>query len=264
MLPPHLIEQGNRYAWFVVTSGNHQIAANTGANTFAGGSKFVCTDGIWSQGSTTDDFSFRYNGAKFEKNRTVVEMNAAVLPGGFTELRMVFQGWEPAGTQRSWEIKPFGVEDWIPFDARPDNPLANLPAQASLRMVMQGTEDLAPMIILDTHAVMITGRMRNDLRGVSKDLAFGFATETIEMIVNMDAFDIAHHDLVPRLRVGAAVVDADSVTATVDPTKPSRTTYKAIFDFAGAPITGARVQLEGNTDTVVKVPFVQDIQLNAF
>lgn len=262
-VPFTLLEPGQRYAWFVVTSGNHQLATTT-ANAFAGGSKFVSSDGVWSQGSTTEDFSFRLYGAKFGKSRTVVEMQAINLAGGMSEFQLVHKGWAPEGTQRSWEILPIGAAEWIPVDARFPNPLANLPAQCGLRMIMQGTNDIAPMIELDTDARVVAGRLRADMRAISQELTFGFSTETVSVVLNQDNYDPDHHDVAIKLIVAGSTIDPDSVTATQDPKKPSRTEIKAVFDFTGAAITSARLRLESLTDTVTYSPFGQDVQLNAF
>lgn len=43
---PALLEPGKRYAWFTVTTGNHQLMQNAG-NAFAGGTKFISSDGVW-------------------------------------------------------------------------------------------------------------------------------------------------------------------------------------------------------------------------
>jgi len=261
-IPPTLLEQGKRFAAVLVTGGNHALATNSG-NAFTGGTKFVCTDGIWAQGSTTEDFSMRVNGAKFEKSRTVVEMEPATLSGGMTEMQLVYQGWEPDGTVRAWEIKPLGSADWIPFDNRAPNPLANLPPQAQLRCVLQGTEDIAPCLILDaTNARVLTGRMRSDQRAISDVLTFGFSTTELQIVTHMDNYDPVRHTHVNKVMIGASVITGTTVSEQ-DPTKPSR--WKFVTNFTlGSPATSCRLRLEGTTDSVVIVPFVQDVQLNAF
>ncbi|MDG3580421.1 hypothetical protein P7F60_28995 [Rhizobium sp. YJ-22] len=262
VIPPTLLDTGKRYAAVLVTGGNHAIKTSTG-NAFTGGTKFVCTDGIWSQGSTTEDICMRVNGAKFERSRTVIEMEAATLADGMTEMQLVFQGWEPDGTQRSWEIKPVGSAVWIPFDNRAPNPLANLPPQAQLRCIMQGTEDIAPCLILDaTNARVLTGRMQGIQRAISKQLNFGFSTTQLQMVAQVDNYDPARHTHLNKIMVGATVVTG-TVVAEQDITKPSRWKFTTNFTL-GAAATSCRIRLEGTTNSIVVVPFVQDIQLNAF
>ena len=262
VIPPTLLDPGKRYAAVLVTGGNHAIRTSSG-NAFTGGTKFVCTDGIWSQGSTTEDICMRVNGAKFEKSRTVIEMEAATLADGMTEMQLVFQGWEPDGTQRSWEIKPVGSAVWIPFDNRAPNPLANLPPQAQLRCTFQGTEDIAPCLILDsTNARILTGRMQGIQRAISKQLNFGFSTSQLQLVTQVDNYDPARHTHQNKIMVGGTVVTGTTVSEQ-DLTKPSRWKFTTNFTL-GAAATNCRVRLEGTTNSIVVVPFVQDVQLNAF
>ncbi|WP_186415407.1 hypothetical protein [Pannonibacter sp. P2PFMT1] len=262
-LPPTELKPGRRYAWFTVTTGNHQLAGNSG-NAFAGGSRFVCTDGIWAQASTTEDFAFRVNGAKFSRSRTVVQLQSVTLDGGMTEMAMIYKRIAPAGTTLSFEVKASGATEWTPIDGRDPSPIANLPPLVQIRMVMQGTEDIAPGVVLDNDARIVTGRMQNIQRAVSKNLIFGFTTETVEVLLNMDAYDTARHNAVPKLLVGASIVEPDTISETVDPSKPTRTLVRAVFDFTGAAIASCRLRIDSSTDSISVVPFGQDVQLNAY
>ncbi|WP_099863698.1 hypothetical protein [Pararhizobium haloflavum] len=261
-IPPTLLEQGKRYGFFTVTTGNHQLAA-TGENAFPGGTMFVSSDGIWSQGDIREDISFRLNAARFEASRTVVPFENLQLTGGMSELRMVYQGWEPDFTRLVWEVKAEGQSEWVPMDEREDNPLANLPANVQLRAVFVGTEDVAPSIILDTNALSITGRMKHNMEAVSQELDFGFATDELQIVMNVDAYQAINHDFTPSLIIDGSVVAATSVSETVDPEKPSRSTFVANFTL-GAAASACRLKVDGHTNSQINVPFVQDIQLNAF
>lgn len=260
---PTLLDQGKRYAWFTVTTGNHQIMTNTG-NAFTGGTLFVSSDGAWSQGSTTEDFTFRVNAARFAKSRLVVPFESLTLDGGMTEVDMIYKKWAPAATSLVWEIKAQGDTEWIPMDARVDNPLANLPPLVQLRAVFIGTEDVAPAIQLDAYARAVTGRLRNDMRAISKLRTFGFTTDQAQVVLHMDYFNPAEHTAVPKLVLAAGtVVDATAVITTQDPAKPTRYRIQADFDLpTGTP--SARVRIDATTTDIIDVPFGQDVQLNAF
>jgi len=261
---PTLLDQGKRYAFFTVTSGNHQLRSNTG-NAFSGGTLFLSTDGAWSQGSTSEDFTFRLNAAKFKSSRVVLPMLPLELENGMTEIQMIFKAWEPAATSLAWEIRvPGDNSPWILMDAREDNPLANLPPLVQIRAIMVGTPDVAPAIDLDQYARAIAGRMRPDMRAISKLLDFGFATNAASIVLNMDYFDAAHHTAAPKLVLAnGTVVNPISVTPEVDPSKPTRTKFTANFDLP-AGTTKARVRIDATTDSVIDVPFGQDVQANFF
>lgn len=259
---PTLLEQGKRYAFFTVTTGNHQIAASDD-NAFQGGTMFVSSDGVWAQGDIKQDLSFRLYAARFAASRTIVPMENLQLTGGMTELEMIYQGWSPDFTSLVWEVKPEGTDVWVPMDARVPNPLANLPANVQLRAVFLGTEDVAPSIFMNTGAITRTGRMKFNQRAISQSLEFGFSTDQVQIVMNVDAFDTAVHDFEVKLIVGGVEVAAISETEKIDLAKPSRSTIIANFDL-GAPAASARVLVNGHTTSVVNVPFIQDIQVNAY
>lgn len=261
---PTLLDQGKRYAWFTVTTGNHQLMANSG-NAFAGGTSFVSTDGAWAQGSTTEDFTFRLNAARFKSSRVVLPMLPLELESGMTEIQMIFKAWEPASTSLAFEVRVPGENTpWILMDARENNPLANLPPLVNIRAVMVGTEDVAPAIDLDQYARAISGRHRTDMRAISKLLDFGFATDSAQVVLNMDYFDAAKHTASPKLMLAdGTVVNPVSVTPEIDPTKTTRTKFTANFDLPVG-TTQARVRIEATTDSVIDVPFGQDVQANFF
>ena len=260
---PTLLEQGKRYAWFTVTTGNHQLAV-TDDNAFQGGTKFVCTDGIWSQGDIKQDFSFRLNAARFAASRTEVPFENLQLSGGMSEVEMVYSGWDPDFCDVVWEVKPEGASEWVPMDGRIPNPLATLPANVQLRAILLGTEDVAPSIILDTGSISRTGRMETSQRAVSKAIVFGFTTDTVQVIMNVDAFTAGVHDYSVKLIVGGVEVPPLSEDLSdPDPVRPTRRTLTANFDLA-APAGSVRILVEGTTTNVIDVPFIQDIQLNAY
>lgn len=253
---PSLLEAGKRYAWATVTTGNHALAFVSG-NKFAQGTLFWSTDGEWAQGSPEEDFAFRLNGAQFTAPRTVVEFDPLTLAGGMTELRLVWEGWEPAGTAIVWEIKPSGADSWqrlVPMSA---NPLTGLPALTRLRATFLGTTDLQPAIQMNSKARGMTYRHRTDMVAISKNFAFGFSTTDVQVDVQVDNYSSVHHTCVPKLVVGSTVYTAGVITTTQDPNKLSRTRILATFTIPSS--SGCRVRVDMTTDSNTFVPFIQNI-----
>ena len=219
---PWLREPGKQYAWYTHTAGNHEIAKTTN-NSFPHGTAGKSLDGIWAQGSIMEDYSFQELVARFRNNRTVAEFETISLAGGMTELQLVYQSLEAGQSQIVWEIKADGMDEFILIDGREDNALANLPPAIRLRATFVGTPDIAPIMVLDANAVCIVGRMHSTMQAVSKLLAFLEPTDTLQIIVNMDAFDAARHTCTPKVILpDNSIVLADSITATQDPSKPTR------------------------------------------
>jgi hypothetical protein len=260
-LRPSYAPPGKRLAWFTITTGNHAIKVVAG-NTYAQGSAFLCTDGIWSQVNTEEDHAFRVNAARFAKTRTVVEFEALELDSGMTELRLLYPGWQPAGTSLVWEIRPIGDTEWYPLKAYEANPLVGLPPQVALRAVFLGTTDLQPAIVLDSKARGVTGRHGSTMRAVSDVHDFGASTSTVRTQTVVDAYDAAIHTATPTIIVGTTVIAASTVSIEADPTKPSRRTIYATFNL-GSATSSARYRFTMTTTNIVSVPFIQNWSMHA-
>lgn len=258
---PSLLDAGKRYAWVVVTTGNHALGTVAG-NKFAQGTLFQFSDGAWAQGSLDEDFPFRLNAGLFAATRTVAEFDPLTLSDGMTQLDMLYSSWAPGGTELSWEIKPSGASAWTALKSGDPAALIGLPALTQIRAVFIGTTDLQPALVLDATARGRTYRHRGDMRAVSVDHAFGFATQTVQMETVVDHFDPAVHTMQNTLIAGGAVVTPASTTIVADINRPGRYTYFSVFTLA-APVTSARARPLMTTSNVVDMPFVQNIALYA-
>lgn len=258
---PTVLEPGKKYAWFTVTTGNHEISKTTG-NAFPDGTAGKCLDGIWSQGSIMEDYSHQVIGARFENSRAVMEMQPLTLANGMTEFEMVYQSLEAGGASLEWEVKAQGVTDWELVEPARSNPLRNLPPLIQLRAVFVGSPDFMPAFIQDNHAIAICGRMAQNMQAITKPINTAVASDSWKVIVNMDHFDSDHHTVTPKLIVNGTIEDADSITIGADPAKPSRTKVVANFSLSSA-VSQAIVRLDSATDEVTNVAFGQDIQVVA-
>ncbi len=257
---PMLLEPGKRYAFFLTTTGNHQIAF-VSENKFAQGSLFQVTDGAWALVSPTEDLEFDILGAKFSTTRTVVEFEPLTLDGGMTYMRLIAAGWAPAGTSQLWQWQPQGDTEW--YDMTPENAdiLYGLPALVRLRLVMVGTTDLAPAIVLDSKARGETGRTRGDLRALTKNIAFGLSTTAITVDLTIDRWKAGEHSAAVKLVVGASTLNATATSVWQDPDNPKRRRLTATFSGIAA-TTSAAVQIEG-TKTGVDEWFGESVFLMA-
>jgi hypothetical protein len=246
---PSLFEPGKRYAWFMVTTGNHEVAFVT-ANKFAEGSMFQITDGAWVQGSLTEDFEFDVMGAKFLGTRTETEFQPLTLPGGMTYVRLIAPGWAPEGTQALWQFKlPGDDQPWR--DITPDNAdqLYAQPEGIRLRMVMVGTTDLSPAILLGNTARSEVGRTQGLLRARTELIQFGVSTDRVVVDLMIDQWVDAQHTATVKLLIGAAEYTASAVSIWQDPDKPKRRRHSAVFN--GLPATSSVTVLIEGTKTGV-------------
>ncbi|MEI4262786.1 hypothetical protein [Roseovarius sp. D0-M9] len=262
---PTLLVSGKRYAWFTVTTGNHALRTVTG-NKFAQGSLFWSTDGIWSQGSPTEDFAFRLNVAKFSTTRLVVEFAPLSLSGGMTEFRFTYGGWEPGGTRLPWEYAPkrVGLPDvWHPFSTDDNSPLRDVPETCRIRAVFEGTTDLMPAIVLDSSARHRAFKRGASLVAISEPHDFGLSTTTIITETVLDDYDPLVQTPVPKLIVGATEYAADTVTEIDDDyPEPERVKLRASFTVPAT--TTARYRLEIASTSIIDQCFAENVAMFAF
>jgi hypothetical protein len=256
---PSLLTAGKRYFWATITSGNHRLKTVSG-NKFAQGTLFYSTDaskfsGGWFQGALEEDFHFRLNVAQFASTRVEVPMKPMTLENGIAGFRALYGGWTPGGTSQRIEIQ---VNDaWFPLAVYEVNPLMGLPALVQWRIVFSGTTDLMPAINL-VDAKITTQRPRNDMRWISKTWSFGLSTTQVVMETTVDSFDPNLHTVINRLMDGTSVLTPATTTPIQDPNKPSRWTYRSVFNLGSAK-TGTVLRIEGDTDLVTAPYFVENL-----
>jgi len=262
-LPPTLLDSGKRYAWFTVTTGNHALETVSG-NKYGQGSLFYCTDGVWAQGDAVTDFAMRLYGAKFAATRTVVEMQAATLENGMTDIRILNAGWAPGGTSLTWEILPSDATDWSPLtvDAAVDTAwLAGLPALTRLRAVFAGTTDLQPAVVMDANARVMTFRPRNTMQSISVNHNFGVSTTSVRIDTVVDQWDGAKHTATPKLLVGSTVYTPVATVVTPDLVNAKKRTISASFTVPST--TSARARFDMTSSEVTDLPFIDNIAMYA-
>lgn len=260
---PSLIEAGKRYAWFTVTTGNHALGTVAG-NRFTQGSRFVCTDGAWSQVVSDSDFAMKLNVASFAAARTTVEFDALTLESGMTEIRLTHGGWAPGGTNLVWEIQPSGSDEWQALTLSNPNgadELVGLPSLTRLRAVFIGTTDLQPAIVMDATARGYTFRPRDTLVAVSVNHAFGLSTTSLQVEAVIDEFDAAKHTAALKVQVGATTYTPSAVVVTPDLVNPRKRSVLASFTVPAT--TSARARLEMTTTEVTDIPFGQNLAMYA-
>ena len=260
---PVLLDPGVLYAWYTVTVGNHALAT-VANNKYAQGSLFWSTDGVWSQGDPTSDFAFHLNAAQFATTRSVVNFSPISVAGGMTEIRLLYGGWAPAGTQLVWEILPYGSTTWqmlVPLGT--SNPLIGLPPLVQLRCTFIGTTDLMPAVVLDTNARTWGGRMQGVMSAPSLQQPFGYSSSSITVVTTVDNFNPSLNTFTNKLLLASGAILTPSVTSiAIDPTDSARYTFTSTFA-PSTPQASAAVMPTATTSNVVSVPFVQDILMFA-
>lgn len=217
-IEPVFLEGGKRYAWFVITSGNHWLAMAED-NKYAQGSFFVSTDGLWSQGSISLDACFELMIAEFVAPRVTVNLQPWNLSGGICGIDLLNRQVVPDGCSISFEVQVGSVWHTLEQIASGASPLYNLPANINARMVMLGTTELMPGINLSKSAVTVSRPRTNGVHITKPNITPGPVKEIIEILV-LEHYDEANHDLSCVIQTGANYATETPPTAVTDEVQP--------------------------------------------
>lgn len=217
-LKPIYAEGGKRYAWAIITAGNHWLAMVEG-NKFAQGTFFTSTDGVWSQGNIALDACFEVLGAEFEAPRLVINLNDFNLTGGVTDIDLDLEQVVPEGANITYEVQIGSA--WYPIqEIGPGNhPLYGLPAAVNARMTLLGTTDLMPGVLVGTSYRRLS-RPRVNSTHISAVRTAPANVDEVHVVALLEKYVEANHDCVVSLLTGAGYTTETAAAAVSDQTLP--------------------------------------------
>jgi len=218
-IEPTYLEGGKRYAWFIITPGNHWLAMVEG-NKYAQGTFFVSTDGVWSQGNVSQDASFEILVADFNASRLVVNLNNFNLSGGLCDIDLLIKAVQKDGSfYILFEVQVGST--WRPLSevGAGNSPLYGLPAAVNARMVFVGTTDVMPGIKMSESFVTLS-RPRTTAVHISDIMDAPANVDEVHIEAVLEHYVEADHNCVVKLLTGsgyATTTNASSVSDIVLP-----------------------------------------------
>ena len=248
---PTYLKSGRRYAIVLVTTGDHYVAMTNTDNGVVQGTFFVSTDGAFFAGNLVSDMKMRLYYARFNASRVAVELTPLQLSGGILDIDLLFEGITPPACRIDFEVQVAGA--WIALDAAPDGPsLASLPAILPLRAVMSGTPDLMPGMGL-TASQSIVSRNKTSFTWVGTMRTLGSASNSIKVIVDLQAFNATKHTATISLLTGPTLATTKSADVVQSQTLPDGT-IRRTATFSVSAVTNYAVRIVGAT-TAAAEPF---------
>lgn len=250
--PVHLA--AGRYAIIVITAGNHFIETVLD-NKFAEGSLFISTDGAFSQGDLTRDFTMQLLFAEFRSPRVEVQMAPIQLENGIANIDFLLEAIRPAGTDFVHEVQVNGV--WRSLDETNRGSLVGLPALLPYRIVFVGTTDNHAGVALGAASTITTWRPRTDYKHVSDVIDLPAPCDEVELRIVVEWWEAARHTLEIRLLTGAgyatvrtpAVVEERALPDMIGTT--GRREFRAVFSGIMPSIESFKIRLAGTTDNAL-------------
>lgn len=262
-IEPTYLEGGKRYAWFIITPGNHWLAMVEG-NKYAQGTFFISTDGIWSQGNIAQDACFEILTADFDTSRLVVNLNNWNLSGGITDIDLLIQAVQKLGSFYIIFEVQIGAA-WVPLSEvmSGNNPLSGLPAALNARMVFVGTTDVMPGIKLAQSFVTVE-RPRTNATHISTERTAPANVNEIQIIAILEHYIEANHDCTASILVGAGFGTEVAASAVADQVLPDGSTRR-VWTFTGfAPTATWKRKMTMATTSALSVFLISEVSDIAF
>jgi hypothetical protein len=250
---PVFLEAGKLYAILVTTAGDHDVATVQGTE-YTQGTIFNSTDGAYYQGDFSKDLMMRHHYALFGNTRTEVELSTISLAEGIADLDLLAEAIVPDSTDFFLEYQKEGTGAWYPIVPETAEQLLGLPAMLHLRAVFVGTQDLMPGLSLPGSRLQ-ANRPATTFRHISTQRTLSEASENIDVIVRLEAWDGAKHTCTIKLISGGTTYTHDTVTDKViaDADIP---TIRRTVNFLPEPGTGIsdyQIQIEGTATTALEI-----------
>lgn len=258
--PATFLEAGKRYAIVLTTAGNHFVAMANGTQ-YAQGSFFNSVDGAYQMGTFTKDLCFALYFAKFERTRTIVDLEAMSLSGGITNIDILAPLLLPASCDLTFEVQVAGV--WSPLAevVSGNTVLYGLPPLLPFRAVFTGTTDVQAGINL-VESVLKYSRPRVTFKHISKNYTLASGTQSFKVVALLENYKEANHNCTCTLRSNGAGVEIAPATTVdeemdppVDPRSADHKRIRRTFTWTAAqltvPMTSARITLNGETSSAL-------------
>ncbi|QCI65532.1 hypothetical protein [Phreatobacter stygius] len=249
-LAPTFLSAGGRYAIVLVTAADHYAAVASGGE-YAQGTLFYSTDGAWFEGDFTKDLVFSVEFARFERVRTVVELQPLQLNGGISSLDILAGMVVPRSCQCYFEVQKSG-SGWEPIDSLTPAKLIGLPPLLQFRAVLIGTTDVAPGIRLSGSRVRLS-RPRTTFKHISTPRTLPVPTSQVQVTVRLENWSGTRHAHAMRLLCGApgfATIELPDVTDTT-PTEDPKAIIRTYTFNTTAPVSAYKIEQSGTTSTAL-------------
>jgi hypothetical protein len=254
---PTFLRAGRRFAFVLVTAGNHRVYLARG-NKYNQGSMFYITDGRWAAADPGRDISFMAFFARFTSPRVEVNMLPLTLENGIAAIDVLAQAIVPPQCQIRHLVNVPAV-GWTDLgdmvltasETGLDHPLAALPALLPYKIVLIGTTESMPGFGVGVNSRIRTRRPRSDKRHISEPVTCP-SSNKVTAKIRLENWFSDRHSFAIRLLTGAGYTTVripDTDVREVAPDDPRALLVTAVWNL-GTPVTSFRVRMEGTTNNI--------------
>ncbi len=245
---PVFLTAGKRYAFILITAGDHAVATVSGQE-YTEGTLFYSMDGEYYQGDFTKDLMMKLYYAKFKNTFVTVELTPASLSDGIADIDITLNAIEPENTELIVEYQYNGK--WYPVAPETVENFAGLPAMLPLRLRFVGSTTLMPAVDFQGSKVRVA-RPATTFTHISTERELPTASITVDVQVLLEHFDENKHTCEIHL------VDPDTgtnYTPDVVEDKYDPFGIRRVATFNNYPNSKYKIKIQGTTTTALE-PFL--------
>ena len=248
---PVFMSAGKRYAVWITSPGNHEVATCPGTS-FNEGMYFGVTGG-YPVPDPSRHIVIDFYSCRFKSNTSYIDLQGLQLVGGITDIDILTGAVVPAAAKMTFQVQASGV--WLSLDAVTAGMLnagGSLPPLLPFRVVFSGTHDCMPAIDTTTSQVTVS-RPKKSWNHIwpAQPRTPPAPSDEIRCMIRYESYDANHHT------VGAKLADTANIGAAIAPTswtdsvpEPGVLERTYVWNTA-APIPSYKIVTEGRTDTVL-------------
>lgn len=266
-MPLTLVEPGRRYAIVVITGGDHRLHIESASQVLDGdllylqsNERFVLRDANGVPQSLQLDIQF----ALFNESRLAVRLGDQSLAGGIRDIDLTFGNIAPRNTALWIEMQVGGTWYRLPNSGSDDataasasDLLATAPTTLPLRVVMQGSQTVMPMIEIGAGSRVILQRPdKTSFKHYSTARTLAVASSLLRVVLEVAEWDAAAHTLNVQIDDldNVATENSDAMTETVIDAGTGRIRREYTFNLAN-PTTEYRIVISGSRSAATDPAF---------
>ena len=246
---PVYLQAGKRYAFVVLTPGNHFIATSSGPS-FNQGMFFGVTGGYGIADPTKHILMDVYS-CKFRQTVSAIDLTGLQLSGGITSIDILAAAIAPSSTNLTFQVQLSGV--WTSLNAVNIGNLnagGSLPPLLPFRAVFTGTPEIMPCIDLSTSNVHVA-RPKTSFAHYWPNVARTppASSSSIRATVRYESFNSTYHTATAKLLTGASYATETSPSSYTDVNLGDGVIERTFVWNLGSAVSSYKIKTSGTTTT---------------